>query len=95
MTRRKEHTVMPDSAPVIPDFDVVIPAPGVVIPDLGVVLSAPGVVLSAHGVVIPDLYGCLPDSKKNLCCVVKKSAAYLYPALISWSVWLPRLARWP
>jgi hypothetical protein len=54
MTRRKEHTVMPDSAPVIPDFDVVIPAPGVVIPDLGVVLSAPGVVLSAHGVVIPD-----------------------------------------
>ena len=33
--------------------------------------------------VIPDLYGCLPDSKKNLCCVVKKSAAYLYPALIS------------
>ncbi len=25
--------------------------------------------------VIPDLYGCLPDSKKNLSYVVKKSAA--------------------
>ena len=33
--------------------------------------------------VIPDLYGCLPDSKKNLRCVVKKSAAFLYPALIA------------
>jgi hypothetical protein len=41
------------------------------------------------------LYGCLPGSKRNLCCVAKKSAAYLYPALIAWSVWFPRLARWP
>jgi hypothetical protein len=27
------------------------------------------------------LYGCLPDSKENLCRVVKKSAASLYSAL--------------
>ena len=45
--------------------------------------------------VIPGLYGCLPDSKKNLCCVAKKSAAFLYPALIAWFVWFPGLARWP
>ena len=32
------------------------------------------------------LYGCLPGSKRNLCCVAKKSAALLYPALIAWSV---------
>ncbi|TSA14717.1 MAG: hypothetical protein D4R79_02915, partial [Comamonadaceae bacterium] len=66
-----------------------------VIPDPGFVIPDPGFVIPDPGFVIPDLYGCLPDSKKNLCCVVKKSAAYLYPALISWSVWLPRLARWP
>src|ERR1035437_6247268 len=45
--------------------------------------------------VMGVLYGCLPGSKKNSCCVAKKSAAYLYPALIVWSVWFPRLARWP
>ena len=44
---------------------------------------------------ISILYGCLPDSKKNLCRVAKKSAAYLYPALIAWSVRFPRLERWP
>jgi S-(hydroxymethyl)glutathione dehydrogenase/alcohol dehydrogenase len=41
------------------------------------------------------LYGCPPGSKRNLCRVAKKSAALLYPALIAWSVWFPRLARWP
>ncbi|WP_350294931.1 DUF1501 domain-containing protein [Limnohabitans sp. Rim8] len=41
------------------------------------------------------LYGCLPGSERNLCCVAKKSAALLYPALIAWSVWFPKLARWP
>lgn len=41
------------------------------------------------------LYGCLPGSKKNLCCVAKKSAAPLYPALSAWFAWFPRLARWP
>ena len=41
------------------------------------------------------LYGCLPDSKKNLCHVVKKSAASLYSAFIAGFVRLLRLARWP
>jgi hypothetical protein len=41
------------------------------------------------------LYGCPPDSKENLCRVVKKSAASLYPALIAWFVQFPELARWP
>lgn len=49
------------------------------------------VIVLTHNV----LYGCLPGSKRNLCCVAKKSAALLYPALIAWSVWFPRLARWP
>ena len=31
--------------------------------------------------VIPDLYGCLPDSKKNLCCVVKKIGCLLISGL--------------
>ena len=46
-------------------------------------------------VFMVGLYGCLPDSKNNLCCVAKKSAAHLYPALIALPVWFPRLARWP
>jgi hypothetical protein len=32
--------------------------------------------------IMMSLYGCLPSSKKNLCCSVKKSAASLYPALL-------------